>query len=367
MYRKFIAAACLLGMLLTSNLAVACRCSEQTLQQYFDNSDLVFVATLSAAKLAKADGVGGSPDSGNQILQFGSIDRYYKAPNDILADNAVLPRFVTPTTAAQCGLTLHLGARYVVFTQLDSDSPMTATVTSCAGSRPVAGEFAQGFGDIPANRVTQQLDALAGAAILAKASEMNISADNPLNETMVGLLTLEGLDQGTPITTYQRPDNSEDIPADDPRIVHYSDELISREISAETPAAEVYARVDGWLKVHRQGLGFRWVQEAEAGPFWPYDTLPIRRLSYLNAAWDGYIWPDPGAGLPWYAKHGEGDEHAVVVHDSQRIGGSLWFKIELLSQSPCEGIDPPRSLAAGWVPAYGSSAKPAVWFYSRGC
>lgn len=367
MYSKAIAAAYLLGMLLASNAALACRCSEQTLQQYFGNSDMAFVATLISAELPSHELSADSETLGQQILRFSAVDRYLKAPAELAGNPAATPRFVTATSSAQCGLAPHLGARYVVFAQIDSRKPGTAIIDSCNGSRPIAGEFAQSFIDTPAANVTQQLDALAAADILAAVSQRQPSSSNPLNETMVGLLTLESLEQGGSIKTFQRPDSSEDIPAEDPRIVHFSDELISREISAETPAAEVYAQLDGWLKVHRQGLGFRWVQEAEAGPFWPYDTLPIRWLSYLNTEWDGYIWPDPGAGLPWYAKASDHSEHAIVVHDSQRIGGSLWFKVELLSESPCEGIDPPRSLAAGWIPAYGSSGKPAVWFYSRGC
>lgn len=367
MYSKIIAAAWVLGTLLISNPALACRCSEQTLQQYFDHSDVAFVATLISAELPSDELSADNAAPDRQILRFSPVERYFKAPAELTGNPAATPRFATATSSAQCGLPLHLGARYVVFAQSDSSHPGTVIIDSCNGSRPIAGEFAQSFVNTPAANAAQQLDALAAADILATINQKQPSSSDPLNETMVGLLTLESLEQGGSIKTFQRPDSSEDIPAEDPRIVHYSDELISREISAETPAAEVYAHLDGWLKVHRQGLGFRWVQEAEAGPFWPYDTLPIRRLSYLNTEWDGYIWPDPGAGLPWYAKASEHSEHAIVVHDSQRIGGSLWFNVELLSESPCEGIDPPRSLAAGWIPAYGSTGKPAVWFYSRGC
>ena len=237
MYRKFIAAACLLGMLLTSNLALACRCSEQTLQQYFNNSDVAFVATLISAELPSHELSADSAALGHQILRFSPVDRYLKAPAVLAENPAETPRFATATSAAQCGLAPHLGARYVVFAQIDSNHPGTVVIDSCSGSRPIAGEFAQSFVDTPAPKVAQQLDALAAADILAKVSQRQPSSSNPLNETMVGLLTLESLEQGGSIKTFQRPDNSEDIPAEDPRIVHYSDELISREISAETPAA----------------------------------------------------------------------------------------------------------------------------------
>ena len=59
-------------------------------------------------------------------------------------------------------------------------------------------------------------------------------------------------------------------------------------------------------------------------------------------------------------------EYAVEVHESALVGGMPWFRVDVLSGSPCEGPEA-RVARSGWVPGYDAVGRPQVWFYSRGC
>jgi hypothetical protein len=112
---------------------------------------------------------------------------------------------------------------------------------------------------------------------------------------------------------------------------------------------------------------YGWLAAEHGGSWFAFDDLPVNRLSYLTAAWPGFLWPAPGAGLPLRVpRPTDGREVPVNTVRSTRIGGSLWFYVERLSASPCDGGEP-RVVASGWLPAHGPDGAPAVWFYSRGC
>jgi hypothetical protein len=48
------------------------------------------------------------------------------------------------------------------------------------------------------------------------------------------------------------------------------------------------------------------------------------------------------------------------------VGDSLWLRVELLEESPCESGSA-KVTDVGWVPAYSPDGEPIAWFYSRGC
>jgi hypothetical protein len=64
----------------------------------------------------------------------------------------------------------------------------------------------------------------------------------------------------------------------------------------------------------------------------------------------------------------EREEYPVEVLEARRLGEVLWFRVDVLSASPCEVTEnEPEVVSTGWVPAYGHDGEPAVWYYSRGC
>ena len=143
----------------------------------------------------------------------------------------------------------------------------------------------------------------------------------------------------------------------------------SREVGYEVPAAVVYARADGWYRLRLADGRYGWTPAADAGTYFAYQDLPLRRLSYLTGSWSGFIWPQAGAGLPLRlgasSETGNREVPANVI-DSQRIGGSLWFRVEILDGNRCDSASP-ATRAAGWIPAYGRDGTPTAWYYSRGC
>ena len=151
------------------------------------------------------------------------------------------------------------------------------------------------------------------------------------------------------------------------------DGILSREVGYEQPAAVVFSRVDGWYRIRlpdaRPDARYGWIGPEDAGTWFPYAELPVNSLAYLTEAWSGHVWPEPGAGIPARSPRRatqERHEYAVEVHESAVVGGTIWFRITLLSGSPCEGGDVGPELS-GWVPGYGPGGEPAAWYYSRGC
>ncbi len=129
----------------------------------------------------------------------------------------------------------------------------------------------------------------------------------------------------------------------------------------------MYAHRHGWYRLQLENGGFGWIAPEHVGAFTNYETLVVNRLNYLRSPWQGFVWPDPGAGLPMRIER-PGDEREIPVEviDTTRIAGTLWLKINVLKASPCQSGDS-SGVASGWVPAYRPDGEPAAWYYSRGC
>lgn len=333
--------------------ALACRCEQRSLAQYFDTADEVFIARLATAHLD------------------GSQHRFEFEP-EISRLKSVLGAqrpYLSAVSSAACGVAVEPGATYLVFAQHDSQRDV-ARLSTCNGTRihrTVDGEV-RGFDDTPGRFVVAQLDALAALDVLRGVAEAEPNPDDPDNGRLIGLLDLPKLSSEAPASLFDGPDGSAAVVA----TVRSIEDLEHRENGYEVDAAVVFAIAeDGWFRLQtNQGI-HGWYRATDASAWHPYDTLPIRRLTYLNRHWDGFVWPNVGAGQPrrrpTYDDVTETRaEFPVRVLESQRLGGSLWFRIELLAASPCSGGEP-RVTLGGWIPAYGRSGEPAVWFYSRGC
>jgi len=333
----------------------ACRCAQQTLAEYFDAADEVVFARL----------VHSVDHEKHRELTFDLMVPAHKTSRKLVPGSRIDYR--TALSTAACGVQPVIDGIYIVFASKHDDNN-ALWVDSCSGTRahllPGSNE-AQGFMDVPARFVAGQLNALAGLDVLRKVSAHAPNASDPDNTSLIGLLDLKALAHGGNTLLYADRDKSAAPVA---RIVEYS-QLESEEFGYEQAGAIVYSFVDDWYRVRQKSGAFAWVDASDTGTFMGYASLPVRRLNYATENWSGFVWPDPGAGVPQRVLRGDvsdAGEYPINVLESTIIGGMPWFRIEVLDSEPCTSAEP-RSKAAGWIPGYGQNGQRTVWFYSRGC
>lgn len=144
-------------------------------------------------------------------------------------------------------------------------------------------------------------------------------------------------------------------------------ELPSAEYDYESPAAIVLQARDPWFKVRLAG-GAAWLKAQEKSEYFPLEALLMNGLTYIATAPDVQLSDHPRA----LAGAGEDDKTAstgdeVRVVEFIEAENELWIHIEVMSHSICEPGEEPMVTARGWLPAYGPSAEPTIWFRSRGC
>ena len=344
--------------LITASFAVdahACRCKQQTLADYYNAADYVAIATLRSV----------SDDDSHRVMTF----EFSAAPHksEIAGDTSTVS-LVTTTSSASCGVPVDVNAIYVLFGHTDPAAPSRLRVDTCSGTRvhiSAQQSEPQGFDDVPARFVAQQLNALAGLDELRAVQRNAPDPTSPANATLIGLLDLKALAHGGFTRLYSQPDSSSDFVAN----IHDWDAVEHREIGYEVNAAVVFQAMDGWYRLRSADGQFGWVSAVEAGTWFPYDQLPVRKLAYLTGTWSGLVWPAAGAGIPTrlnVAGPQSQREHPINVLESTMIGGMPFFRIEVLEASVCDG-GKETVRASGWVPAYDRGGQPSVWFYSRGC
>jgi hypothetical protein len=339
--------------------ADACRCVQRSLADYFDAAREVVTARLVAVKENAAY-------PGRLALQFEVVAPAWKSPRALAVGAQIT--YSTASSSATCGLSPEAGAVYVLFAYPSAaTSAAELRVDTCSGSRvllPVDGGRApEGFEDVPARLVPQQLGALAGLAVLGEIAAAQPDPNDPDNMTIVGLLDVSGFSHAGQARLFERRDR-------DARVIAQPDGyegLQSRELGYESPAAVVYAQVDDWYRLRTADGMFGWLPPDYAGTFFPYTDLPVRRLAYVPLPWHGFVWPSPGAGLPLRTlPPGGQNEQPVEVLETDVVGGAPWFRVNLLPSSPCAGGESGQG-TTGWVPAYREDGTPLAWFYARGC
>ncbi len=332
--------------------ADACRCVPPRLDTSFANADVVLLGKLESVE----------PRGEELALRFVAAAPVWKPA---VKDTAIT--VLTARSTASCGIEPRPGATYLVFAARDGEADVLR-VNTCDGTRVwSAGDEAPppDFPDVPARSVTQQLDAMAGMEVLRAVAANAPDAADPGNDTLVGLLDLKALAHGGTVPVHEAPRAAAARLVD----VRTYDDVVSREVDYEIAAAVVFARVDGWSRVRLADGRAGWVAREDAGTWFPYEELPVNRLAYLNGHWSGFVWPDPGAGLPARSARKDPagrEEYTVDVHESMRVGGLPWFRVSILAEDPCEGGSD-RAELSGWVPGYGADGEPSVWFWSRGC
>ncbi|HEX9895121.1 MAG TPA: hypothetical protein VGA78_14415 [Gemmatimonadales bacterium] len=143
----------------------------------------------------------------------------------------------------------------------------------------------------------------------------------------------------------------------------------TREHGYEEESVVVYRRQGDWYLVGLRDGGRAWVSEHGLGAFYPLNQLVVNRLNWLTESWDTRLRQVPDLTAPAVevdVPRARRQETPATVLEARPAGGTLWFRVEVLDTSPCEG-GTPRVVATGWIPAWGSDGKPTAWFYSRGC
>ena len=108
-----------------------------------------------------------------------------------------------------------------------------------------------------------------------------------------------------------------------------------------------------------------WYQVAEASPGeW---RTAKRRWLQVSPLWRFHA-VKSDAEMATLAERAFGPESRdVTVTDLRVVDGALWIEVEIVYESECASIDPPKVRARGWVPAHARSGALNVWYYSRGC
>jgi hypothetical protein len=142
--------------------------------------------------------------------------------------------------------------------------------------------------------------------------------------------------------------------------------LPTMEYAYEEPGAIVLEQRGQWFRV-RLTVGSAWLEASANDEFHGLERLFENGLTYLTEAWSGQVATSPGsAGRPAkFPRLAAGQP--VRVRRASREKEGLWFFVEILSHSGCDGDGEPSVADQGWVPAYGKVDAPTIWFYSRGC
>lgn len=142
--------------------------------------------------------------------------------------------------------------------------------------------------------------------------------------------------------------------------------LPTLEYGYEEPGAVVLERRGQWFRV-RLEAGSAWLEASPEDEFYGLERLFEDGLTYLTHAWDGTVAASPGTAGRSVKFAGPAADQPVRVSRSSRETGELWFFVEIMSHSICEGRGEPSVLDRGWVPAHGKAEAATIWFYSRGC
>ncbi len=346
--RSLFRIICCLLILPVSHAALACRCAERTLAEYYASADTVLVAAITSVAANSSDL--------HHHVQFKPLGTPWKQP----ASDSVQKDFLTSTSSAGCGLDAQAGDVWVLFLDQSKD----ALLSTCGGSRAlsrkdhVASNTISGdFIDVPAKFIATQLNALAGLDLLRELQTTD-------SAQLLGLLDIKILAHGGNVTIYADSSDDSIILSKIDNI----DALQHREASYEFAAASVYAKNDFGFQIRLLDGRSGWLAQEHAGTWFPYPELVVKRLNYLNPDWHGMLWPDAGAGIPLRldGKNSSGSKHAARVKGLTRIADSLWLQVDVLTNDGCDG-KPVKAITSGWTPAWLVDGQPAAWFYSRGC
>lgn len=144
-------------------------------------------------------------------------------------------------------------------------------------------------------------------------------------------------------------------------------DLPTAEFGYEAPGAIVYEQRGKWFRI-RIPSGSAWLEATGADDeFYSLELLVAEHLTSFTDAWDGSVASAPGAEGRRVAGVEKAAGQAVKVRSSVRVKGSLWFLVNVLNQSGCDGDGEPTVLDQGWVPAYSEGNATTIQIHARGC
>jgi len=144
-------------------------------------------------------------------------------------------------------------------------------------------------------------------------------------------------------------------------------ELPSLEFGYEQPGAIVLRRSGAWFEIALD-KGAGWVRVGDAGRFLPVQRLLRDGLIYLRQGASIPLLPNPGArAVPRVAGHRTAADLAIKLLSLKDVDGTLWLQVESLDTDPCTQEKLMTVRFSGWLPFHDATARPAVWFRSRGC
>jgi hypothetical protein len=352
-----LAVSVLLAALTTPAVATACKCAPRPLDAYVAAADAVFLGRATRVEESETE-------PRLRRVRFQLARAPYKGQIGETME------FATPLSSATCGVPVKVGEWFLVFASRQPDDAAQLWFNSCDGTRRFTGDARQPeqpFVDVAAAEVLTHLQALTSgyAAPSPPSGQPVLPLPGDPHAELRGLLALPALTAGpTPqrgLTLYRAPDTESAVLAEVSRL----DELMTRELAGEQPAAVVAARRDGWYELTLRDGRRGWVPASDAGAFRDLAALLTNRLNYLTAEWDGWLWPSSGAGYPAKGPR-SGNETPARIVGSETVGDTLWLQVEVLDRSPCDGPGE-RVVQGGWVPAFTPAGKLVAWYYARGC
>ena len=329
------------------------------------------VASAASTRIASESG-------GRLEVEFTPIGAAYKG------DPRSVETFATHLSSASCGVPVRAGETFLIFAQRDETDRRVAWFHTCNGSRPFGpGTDPADFPDTPKDKIILRLQGLHIAHAVQNPGESPGAPRLPKpghpNAELIGLIelpTVLNLDEpgaSSPPPRLPHPGielkATPEAKAAAVASIRNSLDVVTREYGYEQKAAVVLERRSDWYRIALPEGRSGWLQARFAGAFHPVAELIVGRRSYLTGHWDGWVWPEPGAGHPANAgvkRSGGRQEYPADVIATQDLAGTLWLRIEILSSDPCND-GTPKVLNAGWIPAYSPEGKLTAWFYSRGC
>jgi hypothetical protein len=154
------------------------------------------------------------------------------------------------------------------------------------------------------------------------------------------------LERGTAVRAFERPDRRAQVVA-----TFLTDECDrTLRSTGSPPEVAVFDRRPGWLQVAIREVEWKddrrvWIEES---PVWRFHTLTSEaEREELEKQLFGR------------------EEPTVRFIRSRTVDGRLWLHVEVMSHTIYESDEPPKVVAAGWVPAHDAAGQSVVWFYSR--
>ena len=329
---------------------------------HFGQATVVFVGRTTTTTPA-------DDPTGFRSVRFEIIGSPYKGEPGAL-------RYLTGDSSASCGIDVTPGIVYVAFAAIDPDEPEVAYVTTCNGTRSIDPETpsnGEGFMDVPAERVLPALFALSQAHEAATLPIGGVAKPH----SIIGLVELPAVFDRDRDEAAINVDFEAALVRDAPRTdatviakIESESDVITREVAYELDGAVVYEQRDNWLRLSLADGRTGWLDSPVSASFHPLEELLVNRLSYLTPAWDGRLWPQPGAGHPFRPSIPDHirEEPPIRVVETTRVAGSLWLNVQVYGANLCSAAEgETRPIAGGWIPAWNADGEVTSWYWARGC